>query len=449
MSIVSSDIPAGRFSIATLGCKVNQFETGDMVEQLQAAGWHQVSFGEPADLCLINSCTVTSRSDTETRRLVRRARRANPSARVVVTGCYAQVAPQELIRLPEVDQVLGNEEKHEITRHLSQGCHQVSDLKQVTANRSLRLTSFAEHTRAFLQVQNGCEAGCAYCIVPEARGPSRSVAVEEILATAGRLAANGYQELVLTGIHLGAYGLELTPRSSLINLVQLLEQQAAMPRLRLGSIEPTELTNELIELFKTSTRLCPHLHIPLQSGSDTVLQRMGRQYTTKLYRNRIEAAVQALPDAFIAADLIAGFPGETEQEFNDTCTFLASLPIADLHVFPYSIRPGTRAATMPGHLHPRIIKERAETLRNLAAEKRHTFQQRFIGTLLPVLGQRYNPLTGQVSGLSRNYLEVICSGSAELLNKERMIQIESVANGQLYGHHHPDTDQNEVLHVQD
>ena len=437
-----------RFSVATLGCKVNQFETADMVEQLQSTGWQQVAFGEPAELCLINSCTVTSRSDTESRRLVRRARRTNPDARVVVTGCYAQVSPQELIALPEVDQVLGNEEKHTLIQHLESGSHQVSNLKHRTSNHLLRLTSFAEHTRAFLQVQNGCEAGCAYCIVPEARGPSRSVVAEEILAAAGRLAANGYQELVLTGIHLGAYGLELAPRSSLITLVQLLEQQAAMPRLRLGSIEPTELSDELIELIRGSSRLCHHLHIPLQSGSDTVLQRMGRQYTTNLYQNRIEAAVQALPDAFIAADLIAGFPGETEQEFDDTCVFISSLPIADLHVFPYSIRPGTRAAGMPNHLRPQLIKERAEILRNLATEKHCSFQQRFIGTILPVLGQRYNSKTGQVIGLSRNYLEIAYPGSAELLNQESMVQIEGVTNGRLYGHKN-NPDRNEVQHVRD
>lgn len=433
MSVFTPEIPAGRFSIATLGCKVNQFETGDMIEQLQAAGWQQVAFGEPVDLCLINSCTVTSRSDTETRRLVRRAHRTNPTVKIVVTGCYAQVSPQELIALPEVSQVLGNEEKHEIVRHVSQGSHQISDLKQITANHSLRLTSFSEHTRAFLQVQNGCEAGCAYCIVPEARGASRSVVVDEVLTAVERLAANGYQELVLTGIHLGAYGLDLHPASSLQHLVQHLEQQAAMPRLRLGSIEPTELTNELVELFKRSTRLCPHLHIPLQSGSDTVLQRMGRTYTTAFYRTRIEAAVQALPDAFIAADLIAGFPGETQQEFDDTCAFIAALPLSDLHVFPYSIRPGTRAATMPEHLQPRMIKERAEILRNLAAEKRHAFQHRFIGSRLAVLGQRYNPATGLVTGLSRNYLEVQYPGSQELLNQELFVEIEGSEFGKLHG----------------
>lgn len=422
-----------RFAIATLGCKVNQFETADMIEQLQADGWQLVPFSAEADLYLINSCTVTARSDAESRRLIRRARRANPEARVVATGCYAQVAPKDLQGLAELDQVLGNEEKHDLVLHIAQGEDQVTDLTSLKASGPLRLTSFSEHTRAFLQIQNGCETGCSYCIVPIARGPSRSVPPQEVLEAVSRLVDSGYQEVVLTGIHMGAYGLDLSPRSSLTALVQLLEKQNAIPRLRLGSIEPNELTDQLLALFKDSTRLCHHLHIPLQSGSDSVLQRMGRGYDTDFYSNRITTAAQLLPNAFIAADLIAGFPGETEQEFSDTCAFVASLPLADLHVFPYSIRPGTKAATMAGHLKPAIIKERAEQLRRLATEKRAAFQQQFIGTLLPVLGQRHNPETSLVTGISRNYLEVCYPGSAQLLNQESVVQIEGLEHGLLIG----------------
>lgn len=424
---------AKRFAIATLGCKVNQFESADMVEQLKAAGWQLVPFTAEADLYLINSCTVTARSDAESRRLIRRARRANPHARVVATGCYAQVAPSDLQALPELNLVLGNEEKQDLVLHLEQGAHQVTDLTSLKTSGPLRLTSFSEHTRAFLQIQNGCETGCSYCIVPIARGPSRSVPPQEVLEAVSRLVATGYQEVVFTGIHMGAYGLDLSPRSSLTALVQLLEEQNAIPRLRLGSIEPNELTDELLALFKDSTRLCHHLHIPLQSGSDSVLQRMGRGYDTSFYCNRITTAAKLLPDAFIAADLIAGFPGETEQEFSETCAFVASLPLADLHVFPYSIRPGTKAAAMPGHLKPSTIKERAELLRGIAADKRAAFQQRFIGKPLPVLGQRHNTVTGLMAGLSRNYLEVCYPGSAQLLNQEVVVQIDGLEQGILTG----------------
>jgi threonylcarbamoyladenosine tRNA methylthiotransferase MtaB len=422
-----------RFAIATLGCKVNQFETAEMIEQFLHTGWQQAAFGEAADLYLINTCTVTARSDAESRRLIRRARRANPQARVVVTGCYAQVAPEELKKLPEVDLVLGNEEKKEICSMIRAGVHQVTDLTRLNGAGPLRLTSFAEHTRAFLQVQNGCEAGCSYCIVPTARGISRSVTPDEVLQAVARLAAAGYQEIVLTGIHLGAYGLDVSPRSSLTTLTRLIDQQAAVPRLRLGSIEPNELNDELLVLFSDSSRLCPHLHIPLQSGSDSVLHRMGRQYDTALYRSRIERAACLLPNAFIAADLIAGFPGETEQEFQETFQLLESLPLADLHVFPYSRRPGTRAAAMQGHLQPAIIKQRSEQLRTLAAVKQAAFQQRFISSSLQVLGQRHNPETGIMTGLARNYLEVCYPADVALLNHEVVVQVQTIQDGRLSG----------------
>lgn len=429
----SEQLHTKRFAVATLGCKVNQFETADMIEQLIHSGWQQVAFREHADLYLINTCTVTAHSDAESRRLIRRARRGNPQAWVVATGCYAQVATDELINLPEVDQVLGNEEKQDICRLIKAGIHQVTDLTRLKGGGSLRLTSFAEHTRAFLQVQNGCDAGCSYCIVPTARGPSRSVAPNEVLQAVQRLAAAGYQEVVLTGIHLGAYGLDLAPCSSLIALVRLLDERGSMRRLRLGSIEPNELTEELLALFSDSSCLCPHLHIPLQSGSDSVLLRMGRQYGKALYRTRVEQAAQLLPDAFIAADLIAGFPGETEQEFAETCSFVESLPLADLHVFPYSRRPGTMAATMAGHLFPALIKERAEYLRNLAAGKRQSFQQRFIGSTLQVLGQHLDPATGLMSGLTRNYLEICYPAAASLQNQEVVVQIDTLQHGRLSG----------------
>ncbi len=423
----------GRFSIATLGCKVNQFETAAMIEQLQAAGWQQVPFGEPAELCLINSCTVTAKSDAETRRLIRRARRSNPLARIVATGCSAQVAPHNLIKLAEVDQILGNQEKLRLCHHLQQGRHQVSNLNDLPTGSPLRLTSFADHIRAFLQVQNGCNTGCSYCIVPTARGPSRSVAFDEVLLAARELAGRGFQELVLTGIHLGAYGLDLSPPCSLLELVQRLTSEMIVPRLRLGSIEPNELTDDLLALFCNASSICPHLHIPLQSGSDSVLVRMGRPYSTDFFRGRIEQAARLLPDAFIAADLIAGFPGETEAEHAETCRFVASLPLADLHVFPYSSRPGTRAAAMPGHLQPRLIKERAEQLRAIAADKRQAFSRRFIGKTLQVLGQRHHRATGQMNGIARNYLEVAYPASPDLRNQEVVVQILQMVQGQLQG----------------
>lgn len=422
-----------RVAIATLGCKVNQFETADMAEQFRAAGWELVPFSAQADLYLINSCTVTARSDAESRRLVRRARRSNPLARVVATGCYAQVQPEALASLAELDQVLGNEEKQGIVTAIERGTNQVTDLSELKAAGPLRLTSHLEHTRAFLQVQNGCENGCSYCIVPFARGPNRSVPPDEVMAAVQRLTAGGHQEVVLTGIHLGAYGLDLSPPDSLTGLVDRLEAATSIRRLRLGSIEPNELTTELLDRFVRSGRLCHHLHIPLQSGCDTVLERMKRRYTAAVYREVVERAVVALPDAFIAADLIVGFPDESETEFETTCSLVELLPLADLHVFPYSRRPGTPAAEMPGQIAPAVITKRAERLRQLAADKRAAFQKRFIGQMLQMLGLRHAPQRGLMTGLSRNYLEVQYPGGDELLNREVTVLVTGIEQGMLVG----------------
>lgn len=416
-----------KFAITTLGCKVNQFESAEMIEQFKAAGWEMVSFDERADLYLVNSCTVTGRSDAESRKMLRRARRANPEAHVVATGCYAQVSPEELQALSEVDQVLGNQEKHDILHHIGHGNDRISRLTKQSATPELKLTSFADHTRAFLQIQTGCENNCSYCIVPIARGPHRSVPAAEIREAIQRLASQGYQEVVLTGIHLGAYQPDLT------GLIRMLDCEAGIERLRLGSIEPNELTEELLELIAGSKRICPHLHIPLQSGSDTVLERMRRRYTTRFYADVLNNAAKYLPDAFLAADVIAGFPGETEAEFLETCTLIASLPLADLHIFPYSRRPGTTAAEMPDQVHPAVIKERVNVLKSMAAVKQKLFRQRFIGKSLQVLGQRYDEKSGLVTGLSQNYLEVSYSGTAEELNRLCIATITEHRRNRLFG----------------
>ncbi|MBC7961701.1 MAG: tRNA (N(6)-L-threonylcarbamoyladenosine(37)-C(2))-methylthiotransferase MtaB [Steroidobacteraceae bacterium] len=412
-----------KVAITTLGCKTNQFESAAMIEQLEKAGYRVVPFGEPSDIYIINSCTVTARTDAETRRLIRRARRTNPQARIVATGCYAQVAPGDLERMPELDSVLGNREKQEIVALLESVSHQVSDISVKSEGEPLKLTSFAEHTRAFLQAQNGCNSFCAYCIVPYARGRSRSVKAEEVLEGVRELAKNGYQEVVLTGIHLGAYGLDLIPASSLSGLVRQIDGQRLVPRLRIGSVEPNEISQELLELMASSDIICPHLHLPLQSGCDSVLGRMGRHYSTGFFRDLITRITAVLPDVFIGADLIAGFPGESQAEFHDTVNLLEELPFSDLHVFPYSSRPGTKAAGMPGHLAAQIIKERASILREIAERKKAAFLERFIDREVHVLVQGYNPKTLQCNGLSRNYIEVHFSGSAEMVNREQTVRI--------------------------
>ncbi|MDD2582188.1 MAG: tRNA (N(6)-L-threonylcarbamoyladenosine(37)-C(2))-methylthiotransferase MtaB [Desulfuromonadaceae bacterium] len=407
-----------RVAISTLGCKTNQFESAAMIEQLKAAGYLVVPFTEPSDIYIVNSCTVTARTDAETRRLIRRARRLNPEARIVATGCYAQVSPGELEMMPELDSVLGNQEKQNISILLESTDHSVSDIAAISQADPLKLTSFAEHTRAFLQIQNGCNSFCAYCIVPYARGRSRSVSPNDILRGVRDLAANGFKEIVLTGIHLGAYGLDLSPPISLTALVREIDTEFIMPRLRIGSIEPNEVSEELLKLMATSQNICPHLHLPLQSGSDAVLSRMGRPYTSAAFRNLTARISAAMPDAFIGADVIAGFPGETEAEFEETARLCEELPFSDLHVFPYSTRPGTRAAGMPGHVPAHVVTGRAARLRGIAKLKKAAFLERFVGRELDILVQGYDEATGSCRGLSRNYINASFPGKKSHVNEE-------------------------------
>lgn len=421
-------------AITTLGCKINQFESAAMTETLQQHGYSMVPFSGPADIYVINSCTVTAKTDAESRRLIRRANRMNPQARVVVTGCYAQMNAEELLKLAGVNLILGNSEKKDIVGFI-EGLGDrpqavVSDISLQKSGESTPLESFAEHTRAFLQVQNGCDARCAYCIVPYARGASRSVAVQEALDGIASFAAKGFREIVLTGIHLGAYGLDLTPPTDLLGLLKQAEEQALVQRLRVGSVEPTEVPPELVRFLGSSKMVCPHLHLPLQSGSDAVLARMNRGYDTKLFRDVVHSLVQAVPDISIGSDVIAGFPGETDAEFEETFRFIASVPLAYLHVFPFSQRPGTPAATMTPQVHSRVIKERAERLRILSERKKCDFAARFVGRELPVLVQRDE---GGRKGLSRNYLPVLMEGSEGLVNQEVTVLITGAKGGELIG----------------
>lgn len=408
-----------RVAIATLGCKTNQFESASMIEQFTNSGFEIVSFTETADIYVVNSCTVTAKTDAETRRLIRRARRLNPDARIVATGCYAQVAPEELVKMPEVDTVLGNLEKTSITGLLESGRNQISDIGNSSEAPPLTLETFAEHTRAFLQIQNGCNSFCSYCIVPYARGRSRSVPVDDVLEGIRILAQNGYQEVVLTGIHLGVYGAELTPATSLTKLIQEIDRQNLIHRLRIGSLEPNEVPEELLNMLNSSKHLCHHLHLPLQSGSNSVLQRMGRHYTAKEFEELFTRCKTIVPDAFIGADVIAGFPGESEEEFTQTIELLRTLPLSDLHVFPYSRRNGTKAATMENQVPEAVISARARELRELAAKKKQAFLEENIGTELQVLVQKYE--NNICHGLSRNYITVRFNGNAGMINTEQTL----------------------------
>ena len=425
-----------RIAITTLGCKINQFESAAMAESLGREGFLVVPFADEADIYLINTCTVTARTDAESRRLIRRARNRQPAAKIVVTGCYAQVAFDQLREMSGVHLILGNSEKKGIAELLREIGEEprvlVSDISLERQAAGITLESFAEHTRVFLQVQNGCDAFCSYCIVPYARGRSRSVPLAEALDGIRSFAGKGFKEVVLTGIHLGGYGLDLTPRQSLLGLLTAVDEGELVPRLRVGSIEPTEITTPLVRFFATSEIICPHLHIPLQSGDDRVLERMNRRYNTSRFREVIEELAATIPDICIGCDVIAGFPGETDGEFETTYRLIDALPIAYLHVFPFSPRPGTPAATMPSQAPGGVIRERAAALRRLSERKKRAYHERFVGRELEVLVQERKE-GGMVKGLSRNYIPVMLPGDDNLINSEISVRITGTGKELLRG----------------
>jgi len=425
-----------KVAITTLGCKINQFESAAMAEALGRDGFEVVSFEDEADIYVINTCTVTARTDAESRRLIRRARNRRPEAKIVVTGCYAQIAFDRLREMEGVQLILGNTEKKGIVELVREiGDEQrvlVSDISQERETAGITLESFAEHTRAFLQVQTGCDAFCSYCIVPYARGRSRSVQFNEALDGIRTFAGKGFKEVVLTGIHLGSYGLDLTPRQHLIDLLTAVERERLVPRLRIGSLEPTEITTPLIRLLATSEIICSHLHIPLQSGHDRVLERMNRHYTTLRFREVMEELAAAVPGISLGCDIIAGFPGETDEEFAATYSFIDSLPIAYLHVFPFSPRQGTPAATMPDQAPGAVVRERAAALRRLSERKKRAYHEQFVGKDLMVLVQEKKK-EGMVKGLSRNYIPVLLAGDDNVINREISVRITGTGKDLLKG----------------
>lgn len=355
----------------TFGCKVNQYETELLRHRLSGADDRQVATPEEADLCIINTCSVTAFADTEARKVIRRVLRANPLARTIVTGCYATRAPQEIRALSERLEVYTNAEKDQLPSCVG---FEVSE-------KPLGIHHFSGRTRAFLKIQDGCKAPCNYCIIPTVRPEMRSKPVAAVLAEASELIANGYQEIVLTGIRLGLYRGTEEGRASL-SLVGLLHRLTALSgrfRVRLSSLEVTEVTDELIALVESNPKICRHFHIPLQSGDDGVLKAMARWYDTAFYRDRIQAVRSRIPDCGLTADVMVGYPAETEERFGNTCRFIEELGLSGLHVFRFSAREGTAAATLPA-LPPAVVSDRAERLGRLDAVLRGRFLARFEGS---------------------------------------------------------------------
>ena len=427
-------------AISTLGCKVNQYESAGILETLDQSIYVSVPFNTKADCYIINTCTVTGRTEYQSRNLIRRAIRKNPDACIIVTGCYAQVAPHDLAGIPGVTLGAGNAEKDHIPRlmeRLAKGDPQllVGDICEAREFSGLKPLKFAGHTRAFLKIQDGCNSFCSYCIVPYARGHSRSLSHMDVLKEIETLALADYREIVLTGIHLGVYGQDLVPPSNLYEITKHVDKNRLVERLRLSSIEITEISDDLMRLLAEGTTLCKHLHIPLQSGDDAILSAMKRNYDSAFFGNRLRAISQAIPDIGLGLDVMVGFPGEGEKQFDNTLRLIAELPVAYLHVFPYSERPGTVASRLPGRVAETIKKRRAEILRKLGQEKRNAFAQRFVGKKVSVLIEdKKDRDTGLMRGLSDNYMPVaIQDGDSSLVNRVLNVIPAYSLKGKLYG----------------
>jgi threonylcarbamoyladenosine tRNA methylthiotransferase MtaB len=428
-----------RIAFATVGCRLNQFETDALRGRAQAEGHEIVSFEAPADVYVINTCTITAEADADSRRLARRAVRRNPSALVAVTGCYAQAGPEAVAAMPGVDLVLGNSEKPRLLDHLravrENGGPRV--LVGIPAGRR-EVEDYGpgvdpDRTRAFLKVQDGCNYRCSFCIVPEVRGANRSQRPERVLEEIRRLHAAGFPEVVLTGVHLGTYGRDLSPPTSLAELCQRLAALEEAPRIRLSSLDPHEVKPDLIRLLAEWPRFCRHLHLPLQSGDEGILRRMRRGHTAAQFRDLVERLVTEIPGIAVCGDVIVGFPGEDDAAFQRTCDLLEALPMAGLHVFSYSRRPGTDAAGYPGQV-PRAAKaERSRVLRALAARKALAFRRRFLGETLPVVVLDREGPGGLLEGLSDNYLRVWFAGDPSLRGRIVTVRAEQVTGRGLLG----------------
>lgn len=427
-----------KIAITTLGCKINQYDSAVIRSRLEE-NHSFVSFEEPADCYIINTCTVTDRADWEARQLVRRAKRLNLNAKVLVTGCYAQVSPAEVARLPGVDCVVGLNRLEDLLYFVAlpkigDVRVAVSDVKRERGVSVLGTKALPGHTRAFLKIQEGCNYSCTYCVIPSARGLSRSVTPEAVLEQVRALSDAGYREIVLTGIHLGGYGQDLRPKVDLTGLLERIDQSRLIPRLRLSSLDPREVPDRLLDLIANSDVLCPHLHICAQAGDDAILKRMRRNYDRAYYRELLMRVRERLPDAALGSDIIVGFPGETDREFDCSLEFFSALPLTYFHVFPYSSRRGTVAAALPDHLDSQVKKARARRMRELGAIKKRDFCLRFKGRKLSVLiEEKVDGATGGHRSFSRNYLPVLVSEAGTLVNHEIEVSIDGFEGGWLRG----------------
>ena len=430
MKTNSIELKNKRVALHTLGCRLNSAETGSIAQGFKDRGYDIVEFGENADVVFINTCTVTDAADSTCRNLIRKAHTSAPEGKIVVAGCYAQMEPERIANMQGVDLVLGNTEKYKVFEYLNE-----EETNQIHVDKTWEFFSAAtttadSHTRAFLKIQDGCNYVCSFCIIPFARGRSRAISINDAVLEAKKLIAQGFKEIVLTGVNIGEY--EQASGEKLPDLIQNLLALDGLERFRLSSVEPNTFTDELIAVLQSSPKVQDHFHIPLQSGDDEILKSMRRKYTVSQYKQVISKLIAAFPNAGIGADVIVGYPGETKEQFANTFMLLKELPITHFHVFPYSKRKNTTAAKIENHIHHSEKKERSKTLLMFGDAKLNLFTEDQIGKTTKVLFERRNK-QGFFEGYSSNYVRVQVRTDLDLSNQVSEVYLSGMENNKLMG----------------
>lgn len=417
-------------SLHTLGCRLNSAETAQLTQGFAQRGYQIVPFGEPADVVVVNTCTVTDQADSTCRNLIRKAKKSAPEGRVAVVGCYAQMEPEAISQIEGVDLILGTNEKYKIFQYLDTE-------KELAIHTDLNKSFFGasttpedNHTRAFLKIQDGCNYICSFCIIPQARGRSRTIGISEAVKNAKQLVTNGFKEIVLTGVNIGEY--TNTSGESFEELVKRLLDINGLDRLRLSSVEPNTVTQKLLEILADSPKAMDHFHLPLQSGSDEILKFMRRKYTVAEYKEKISMVKDYFPYCGIGADIITGFPGETDTHFEETMNLLRELPITHFHPFPYSVRKNTLAAKMDCHVHPSFKKLRMQSLISLGKAKLDCFSEDQVGSISDVLFERKNK-QGLWEGYTSNYVKVKVESKLDLKNTIKEVEASKFEESSLFG----------------
>lgn len=418
-----------KVAIHTLGCKNNQLESSSILDEFISNGWEAVNFNDIADIYIINTCTVTAKSDSHSRSFIRKAIKTNPNAKVIVTGCYAQISSDDISKIEGVSLIVGNTNKNEIYKlanSLTEEKIIVKDILKLKEFDKKDVFSASGRTRINVKIQDGCNYRCSYCIVPFARGPSRSNKIDNVIKQITNVSKT-YPEVVLTAIHLGQYGLDLEPKLNLAHLLQELEKIETLQRVRLSSIDPLELNDELIDVLANSKKVCRHLHISLQSADNNILKSMNRRYTVEQYTEIMEKLTSKIDGLAIGSDIIVGFPGEEDSNFETTYNNLKSLPLCYFHVFSYSKRKGTKAAEFPDQVDPQVKKERNKRLKDLSSEKNYLFRKTFEGKILNIIPEfQRDKKKDMLKGISDNYITVHVSADDSYMGKITPVKITSV-----------------------